>query len=129
MGNVVIHEHVFTPTCGQMFDALRNIQECAVFSNGVFQINGFPVAVIRTVNLELNHMILPMIQILEKKPIKEGIPGEIEKLIGRHNGVALVNNTLLGIIKREELLWEAKRELRDSQLLSFYSRYLVNHEL
>lgn len=127
MGGTVHKEFVNDPTCGQMFDTLRNIQEYGEFSGSSFYIQGFEVARLVTGDVCLNGISYPNMQLLYKKPVKEGLPKDIERLIGRRNGISLINNIMVGLEYVDGNLWIARRELIDSDLLIYFSGILCSN--
>jgi hypothetical protein len=128
MGELVQIEWVKDPTCGQLFDKMRNIMELAIFDGSTFRINGFPVAQIITTDVELNGSTYSNVRIIEKKPIKDGLPDGMIELIGRHNGVSVINGYFVGL-GYEKGKWKVMRELNDSTLHNYYGRIIGNNRI
>ncbi len=128
MGDLVKKERVHEPTCGQLFDKLRNIMEFGAFDGLRFTIGGFTVAQLITTEVVLNGTTYYGINILEKKPVREGLPEGMVELIGRHNGASIINGMLVGL-GYDNGTWVVLRELHDYELSNFYSDIIGNNQI
>lgn len=122
MGNVVHIENVLNPTCGEMFNRFRNVFNEADYREVGFYYEGTLVARIITADIQLNGEMITGVRIIEKRPVYS-ISGEAVGLFGVNNGIAIIQNTLIGLACVDGD-WIAKRELDDPELLVMASTYL-----
>lgn len=113
MGDLVFKEKLLDPTCGAMYEKYRYLLTNCPFSHGSFYSEGILVGIVYPTNVELNGSIVTDVAIIEKRP-NYSVPGDISSHIGVNNGIAIIQETLVGLEKVDGV-WVARRELRDDE--------------